>query len=84
MKFTTYRQCSLCRRDGERSIYQTAYIPTKFAVTGNILKIKDDDNEWVDGWEVLFCYAEIDDVVDVKQSIKRHKWNTGDSLPKNS
>ena len=82
MKSTTYRQCALCRQDGDREIHQTAYIPTKFAKTGNVLKIKDDADEWVDGWEVLFCYSEIDDVVDVRQSFKRHKRNTGDSLPK--
>ena len=30
-----------------------AWIPDKFAVVGKILKLKNDDKEWEDGWVVM-------------------------------
>jgi hypothetical protein len=43
---TSYTQC-LLRRNG---YYQVAWLPTKFAVLGATLRIRDD--EWEDGWVV--------------------------------
>ena len=44
MDKTLYKQCRLKRG----SQYDTAYIPTRFAIKGKFLKLKD-----VDGWEVI-------------------------------
>ena len=77
-------QCRLVKRlDETTTVEQTAYIPTKYAVTNSVIKIKKDDGTWDDGWNVLFVYGTIDDVVSARQSRKRHRKNTGDSLPKN-
>lgn len=48
MTIRYYRQCSL--RKG--NVQQISYIPEKFAIVGKILKLKQDDDTWEDGWEV--------------------------------
>ena len=45
---TMYRQC-LLQRDGSR---QTSWIPEKFAILGNVIRLKDGD-VWDDGWTVV-------------------------------
>jgi len=82
MKRTMYTQCLIVKQDGDRQISQTVWIPTKFAKAGNVIKIKDDSDEWEDGWNVLFTYSTMFDVLDAQQSFKKHKKNTGDSLQK--
>jgi hypothetical protein len=50
-----YRQCLLERRNGRGKLTQlVSWIPTRFAVVGKTLKLKDKlTGEWVDGWEVI-------------------------------
>lgn len=45
---TYYRQCKLAKGDTKR----IAWIPSKFAKFGTVIKIKDDNGEWNDGWTV--------------------------------
>jgi hypothetical protein len=45
---STHSQCLLNRLGAQ----QTSWIPTKFAVQGRYVKLKDDDGEWTDGWRV--------------------------------
>jgi hypothetical protein len=47
-----YTQCRLVKkiRDGES--IQTSYIPSEFAKEGRIVKIRDDDGGWDDGWVI--------------------------------
>jgi hypothetical protein len=79
-----YTQCLLVKHLApNRTKEQMAYIPSKFAKTNNVIKIKVG-NDWDDGWTVQFVYNSIEDVVPVRQSRKRHRKNTGDSLPKNA
>lgn len=51
-KETTYRQCRLYRKTGAGEMQQMSWIPSKFAVEGKILKLKDADGVWEDGWRV--------------------------------
>jgi hypothetical protein len=82
MKKTKYTQCLL--QKGEA--YQTSWIPSKFAVVGMVLKIKDDADRWVNGWVVQAAYSEVEDedLPDYRRAIRNHRKRTGDSLPKNS
>ena len=83
MKRHRITQCRLVKRiDDTTTVEQTAYIPSKYAVENTVVKIKREDGRWDDGWQVMFVYNSIDDVVSARQSIKRHRKNTGDSLPK--
>lgn len=43
-----YRQCNL--KNG--NTYCTSWLPVKFAVKGKIVKLKQSDGSWWDGWEV--------------------------------
>lgn len=82
-KKESYTQCFLTKHIEDKTyLTQTAYIPTKFAKTGHVIKLMKSNGEWEDGWCVEFVYGTVDDVVSVRQSIKRHRENTGDSLPK--
>jgi hypothetical protein len=70
---TTYKQCLLIK---DRQ-YQVAFIPSKFAVVGKILKIEGDD-----GWEVFTVGQTVENPPDTNKSIREHRKHTGDSLPK--
>ena len=83
MKTHTLTQCRLVKRvNATTTREQMAYIPTRYAKENNVIKIKDANGVWEDGWRVLFIYHTIDDVVSARQSIKKHRKNTGDSLKK--
>ncbi len=47
-----YRQCRLVKkiRDGEQ--IQTSYIPAEFAREGRIVKVREADGGWDDGWVI--------------------------------
>lgn len=72
-----YTQCRLKRFKEER----VTWIPSKYAVEGKILKLKDNDN-WTNGWEVIYVGATVDKCPNVVKQIKEHRNNTGDSLKK--
>lgn len=48
-----YRQCRLKKdnKDGSTS-HQTSYIPEPFCVEGKVLKLKDNEGVWDNGWIV--------------------------------
>jgi hypothetical protein len=46
-------QCKLRRGN----TVQTTWIPSKIAVVGNIVNLKEADGSWDDGWEVLETYT---------------------------
>lgn len=80
-----YKQCLLRRRVDSGTEEKVSYIPIKYAIVGNVLKLKDmnRDGKWVDGWRVLKVYGEPTSLdVSPKQAFKRHRKITGDSLPK--
>lgn len=77
-----YTQCRLIRQNENSKTVLVSWIPAKFAIKGNILKLKKND-VWIDGYIVDSVYSsEALDISD-SQCIKRHKKYTGDSLPKN-
>jgi hypothetical protein len=78
MKKTTYRQCYLRNRDR----FQTSWIPAEFAEVGMILKIKDDCDQWENGWVVEAAYSESEELPDIRKAIRGHRTRTGDALPK--
>lgn len=54
MREQNYTQCKL-RKD---NTYQTSWIPSEFAKTGKIIKLRDEDTDtWTDGWLVEATYA---------------------------
>lgn len=48
-----YVQCEM--RLG--SLLQTAWIPQKHARRGKVLRLKNAQGEWVNGWEVIKTFA---------------------------
>ena len=64
---------------------QTSYIPEPFCVVGKVLKLRDEDGEWNDGWIVETAgkdRVDGDRLPDYHKEIKGHRQATGDSLPK--
>lgn len=64
---------------------KTSWIPERFAVVGKVLKLKNSDGEWDDGWVVtLASKTRIADesLPDYHDEIKGHRKATGDSQPK--
>lgn len=77
-----YRQCSL------HNIYtnslQVSYIPDKFAILNKIIKLKENE-QWVDGWKVVYVSSRAVDEVNlpnVHKDVKGHRKMTGDSMRK--
>lgn len=80
-----YVQCKLSKAIGNmQRKFEISYIPSKYAIKGKILKI-EIDGVWEDGWNVTEVYknSETDEPPDWRKSIRSHRDNTGDSLPKN-
>ena len=80
-----YAQCAMRRIVADTSVVTTAYIPTKFAKVGRVLKLKDSDDHWVDGWVVETVSGVIvqgDRVPNYRKAIRNHRKSTGDSTPR--
>lgn len=81
-----YRQCRLKRTLKESTCHQTSYIPEPFCVEGKVLKLKNSNGEWENGWVVEQASShrvEHDELPDAHQEIKSHRKATGDSQRKN-
>ena len=52
-----YNQCRLSR-DKHRTV---TWIPREFAKVGKVIKIRDDDGLWTDGWRVDEVWTEVDE-----------------------
>jgi hypothetical protein len=80
-----FRQCRLVKKIERGTQHQTTWIPEPFACVGKILKLKDANGQWEDGWQVEQAsqtrLAE-DMLFDSHQGIRSHRKATGDSLPK--
>ena len=80
-----YAQCAMRRIVAGASVVTTSYIPTQFAKVGRVLKLKDSDDRWVDGWVVETVgdvIVESDRVPDYRKAIRNHRKSTGDSTPR--
>ncbi len=73
-----YCQCQLVQ--GVR--HQTSWIPQKFAVKGRVLRLKNADGEWENGWKVENVSKETrseDTLPDYRAEVKAHRRATGDT-----
>ena len=80
---TGYSQCTLRRQHAKGWIVTTSFIPQQYAKLGQMLKLKDDDGFWVDGWiveNVGISVLEASDLPDSHKAIKNHRKSTGDSI----
>lgn len=48
-----YKQCVLQKKSENSCSEQTSYIPEPFCKVGRILKLKDENGIWDDGWKVI-------------------------------
>jgi hypothetical protein len=79
---TQYRQCRLGRPLPNGRMETTSYLPALFARVGAQLRLKDEDGNWVSGWEVLQAGPLVDEPPDWRKLIKGHRKMTGDSMPR--
>jgi len=47
-----YRQCRLVKKVRGGEAVQTSYLPAEFAKEGRIVKVREDDGGWDDGWVI--------------------------------
>jgi hypothetical protein len=75
-----FRQCKLTKCD----TIQIGWIPESFATKGRVVKLRDGDGTWDNGWLVAEVYARRDEkyLPDLHKEIRGHRKNTGDSLPR--
>lgn len=77
-----YNQCQLMKVVDNITRTRISYIPSKYAKLGNILTLKNEQEQWEDGWKVTYVGHFADVPLDVQKSVRNHRKNTGDSLPK--
>jgi hypothetical protein len=64
----------------------TSWIPEQYAHVGKVLKFRDDEGVWDDGWivgQASQTRLAQDMLPDYHSEIKGHRKATGDALPKN-
>lgn len=77
-----YRHCRLVKPVGTCEKVVVSWIPEKFAEVGRVVKLKDDDKTWEDGWvvrEVWSSRLPADQVPDFHELSKAHLRATGDA-----
>jgi hypothetical protein len=77
-----YRQCRLVKKIENGELQLVSWIPEPHAVTGRIVKLRDDDGAWDDGWVVVGAGENrlpADQVPDFHQISKAHLRATGDA-----
>ena len=47
-----YRQCRLVKKIRGGETIQTSYIPAEFAREGRVVKLREDNGGWDDGWVI--------------------------------
>jgi hypothetical protein len=84
MASTFYCQCRLTKKIPTGQLELVSFIPEKFAVVDRILKLKNEDGQWEDGWRVHNVGSRVgeDLLPDTHADIKAHRRATGDALPK--
>jgi len=59
-KTAYYCQCLLERGHFSGTMSTVSYLPEEFAIQGNVVKLKNDDDIWTDGWIVQKVGDKID------------------------
>jgi hypothetical protein len=47
-----YRQCRMVKRLRDGEAIETSYLPAEFAKVGRIVKVREEDGAWDDGWVI--------------------------------
>ena len=82
-KTIAYRQCQLRKKHADGSASCTvSFIPEPYCIKNKVLKLRDKDGKWDNGWVVESAGARQVDILDAHDAIKQHRKNTGDSMPK--
>ena len=74
-----YKQCILSKPTPKGKLMEVAWIPVEFAKKGKILKLKQEDGEWTDGWiveDVGSTLNPIEVIETVQKSAKDHRKTT--------
>lgn len=85
-KTTYYRQCRLVRKTPTGEAHQVSWIPDEYAVKDKVLKLKDSNDNWENGWIVVGAGTRRlaqNMLPDYHDLIKGHLKMTGDTQPKN-
>ncbi len=80
-----FRQCTLRRRESVgREVITTAFLPEKFARLEQVVKLRQADGVWSDGWRIEHIGTTMEqyEMPDVHVGIRRHRQATGDALPR--
>ena len=83
MKSTTYVQCTLKRTAASTTSTITSYLPIAFAKHKRVVRLRDDQGVWTDGWiveQVGDTLVEENQLPDYRKAIRAHRQKTGDSL----
>lgn len=74
------RQCRLQKGN----TVQMSWIPEPYCVKGKVLKLREEDGTWSDGWLVVEAHSRRDErlLPDLHKEIRGHRKATGDSLPR--
>ena len=77
-----YRQCRLVRPIPRGEHVVVSWIPDRFAERDRVVKLKDDNGDWSDGWRVAEAGSHrmpASDVPDFHELSKAHLRATGDA-----
>ena len=79
----THRQCGLVLNlENDTEVHLVSFLPARFAKRDRIVKLKQENGEWEDGWRVVEVGAGVDKdhLPDSHREIKAHRNRTGDGL----
>jgi len=77
-----YRQCRLVKKLENGELRLMSWLPEPFAAVGRVVKLREDDGSWDDGWVVIGAGTNrllADQVPDFHQLSKAHLRATGDA-----
>ena len=77
-----YRQCRLVKRIDGGELAQVSWLPEPYASAGRVVKLRDADGAWDDGWVVVGAgdrRLRPDQVPDCHDLVKAHRRATGDA-----
>lgn len=77
-----YRQCRLVKRTATGELQQVSWIPDRYAVAGKVVKLREEDGTWDDGWVVRSAGTNrlaADQVPDYHEMSKAHLRASGDA-----
>lgn len=81
-KKSFYRQCRLTKTVGVATCVMVSWIPDRFAMVNKVLRLRDEDKVWDDGWVVRVVGSgrrHEDDLPDFHELSKAHLRATGDA-----